>query len=277
MGERIHRIVGYGSDGTTRTQAEEYIAKLKRDAKDSRLDLPTGTKIALRFNQAANDYISRLKQEGGKDLKRKEQRLKDHLTPWFKGTPLSKIDNALVKRYRTFRLHHQASPATINRELAVLSQLLTLAVEWKWINKRPKFEREKEPEGRKIYLTVEQLARLIESASRDANKHIYLFILIGLDTSMRYSNIVSIKREHIDIERRVIWLPKTKSGKREQPITRQLAEQLEPYQGKGWLFKSRKSKTGHAVNISKAFRRSVVGAGLAVSYTHLTLPTILLV
>jgi hypothetical protein len=32
-GQRIHRVVGRESDGTTRTQAEEFIEKVRSDAK----------------------------------------------------------------------------------------------------------------------------------------------------------------------------------------------------------------------------------------------------
>ncbi|WP_284505210.1 hypothetical protein [Caballeronia sp. INDeC2] len=32
-GQRIYRVVGRESDGTTRTQAEEFIAKVQSDAK----------------------------------------------------------------------------------------------------------------------------------------------------------------------------------------------------------------------------------------------------
>ena len=33
-GQRIHRVIGRESDGTTRTQAEEFIEKIRRDARD---------------------------------------------------------------------------------------------------------------------------------------------------------------------------------------------------------------------------------------------------
>ena len=32
-GQRIHRVIGRESDGTTRTQAEEFIEKARQDAK----------------------------------------------------------------------------------------------------------------------------------------------------------------------------------------------------------------------------------------------------
>jgi hypothetical protein len=46
-GERIHRVIGRESDGTTRTQAEEFIEKARQDAKAGRLNLPKGRKTAM--------------------------------------------------------------------------------------------------------------------------------------------------------------------------------------------------------------------------------------
>jgi len=42
-GQRIHRVVGRESAGTTRTQAEEFIAKVRLEAKEGRLNLPKGS------------------------------------------------------------------------------------------------------------------------------------------------------------------------------------------------------------------------------------------
>ena len=78
-GQRIHRVVGRESDGTTRTQAEEFIEKVRSDAKNDRLALPKGRKVALSFREAARRYLERLEEGGGKDLKMKRQRLELHL------------------------------------------------------------------------------------------------------------------------------------------------------------------------------------------------------
>lgn len=43
--QRIHRVIGKESDGTKRTQAEEFIAKAKQDAKAGRLNLLKGRKL----------------------------------------------------------------------------------------------------------------------------------------------------------------------------------------------------------------------------------------
>jgi integrase len=159
------------------------------------------------------------------------------------------------------------APATINRELAVVSHLFSKALEWRWVNQRPRIKRLKEDSGRILYLTVEQCRQLIECAKADGNYQIYPFIVIGLGTGMRMSEILSIRKEHVDLKRRVIYIPKAKAGAREQPITPQLADFLKGYidglqEGSPWLFPSPSSCTGHTVNVRKPFRRVVQEAGL---------------
>ncbi len=283
-GQRIHRVIGRESDGTTRTQAEEFIEKVRHDAKAGRLNLPKGCKITFGFIEAADKYMAKLALEGGKDLKMKRYRLVMHLKPFFGNLPLSKICTFDVDRYKKQRLEEDAQrnvmkngkpiykgkikPGTINRELAALSHLFTKAVEWGWLDHKPAvIKRLKENSGRITYLTVDQIKRLLEAAQEDQNIQIYPFILVGLETSMRRSEIFAIRREHINLEQRSISIPKAKAGAREQPITAHLTDFLVEYvrtlpPGTSWLFPSPAAKEGHTVNLDKPFRRVVVSAGL---------------
>ena len=81
-----------------------------------------------------------------------------------------------------------------------------------WLDHKPvrKIEREKEDEGRITYLTAAQIQRLFEFAKQDQNSHVYPFIVIGLETSMRKMEILSIRLEHIDLVRSKIYIPKGK-------------------------------------------------------------------
>ena len=161
-----------------------------------------------------------------------------------------------------------AKPRTINRELAVLSHLFNKAIEWGWIDRRPaKINRFPEGQGRITYLTVDQITRLVECAKADVNTQNYPFIVIGLETAMRRSEILQIRREHVDIQRRIIFVLRAKAGAREQPITAHLAEFLASYAaalqpGVDWLFPSAGAKSGHTVDVRKPFRRVVSAAGL---------------
>jgi integrase len=225
-----------------------------------------------------------LEEEGGKDIAKKRQRLKHHLIPFFGDMPLGKISGFDLERYKKQRQQEKSlhggdriserareqkssfggkttntTPGTINRELAVLSHLFNKAVEWGWLEHRPaKIKRFKEDGGRITYLTVDQVKRLVECAKEDANPQIYPFIVIGLETSMRMMEILSIRREHVDLQRRVIFIPKAKAGAREQPITAHLAEFLAGLmaglpKGTPWLFPSPAAKEGHTIDIRKPF------------------------
>ena len=270
-GQRIHRVIGKESAGVTRTQAEDFLDKARTEARMGRLNLPKGRKLALGFGDAAKQYLAKLEEAGGKDLKMKRMRLERHLVPFYRDKPLASITTFDTKRYNKERLQEGAAPGSINRESAVLSHLFTMAVDWKWISHRPaKIERLPEGAGRITYLTTEQISRLLEAATHDQNPHIYPFIVIGLETAMRRMEILSIRLEHINLQRRIIYVPKAKAGAREQPITDHLAEFLASYMQAAnneqvWLFPAPRSHTGHAVNIQKSFRRVVAAAGLDVN------------
>ena len=209
-----------------------------------------------------------------------------HLVPFFGDTPISKIVSFDIERYRRHRLAQnirrfmggkephckeletKVKPGTINRELATLSHVLSKAVEFGWLNHRAaKINRSAEGAGRLIYLTAEQSRRLIEAAKQDSNKQIFPFVLIALETSMRKMEILNTLRQNVDLARRVIYIPKAKAGKREQPITAHLAGYLAGYMqtlppGTPWLFPAMAAKSGHTVDIRKPFERTVIAAGL---------------
>ncbi|RCW65166.1 tyrosine-type recombinase/integrase [Pseudorhodoferax soli] len=287
-GQRIHRVVGRESEGVTRSQAEEFIEKARTDARHDRLALPKGRKVVLSFNDAAVKYIARLKESGGKNIDTKEQHLQQHLVPFFSGKPLGKIVAFDIERYKKHRLAQvvqaggdwrsgkrvaretgrTTSPGTVNREIATLSHLFNQAVEWEWIVARPRMRRMAEGTGRIVYLTAEQVQRFLAACMASDNGQLYPFALIALETSMRKSEVLSVRKENIRLDRRMIYLPKAKAGAREQPITDRLAGFLEQYMRDSvpakspWLFPSDLSKSGHTVALEKPFRTAATAAGL---------------
>jgi len=265
---RIHRVIGRESEGVTRQQAEDFIASARTDARRERLDLPDGRKTRLGFREAAVRYVDQLELEGGKNIKAKRRQLDQHLVPFFADRPLSQLSSFEVERYKKDRLKAGAAPATVNRELAVLSHLFSKALEWRWLKALPcKIRRYPEANTRIVYLSQNQCADLEAAAAQDQNENVHAFVIVGLRTGMRHSEILAIRLEHIDLERRIIWIPKAKAGAREQPITKGLAEYLAKRlqmlpPGCPWLFPSPGSRTGHVHTIRKAFRRSAARAGL---------------
>lgn len=283
-GQMIHRVIGRESEGVTRSKVEEALAQFKTDARHDRLSLPKGRKIAMTFAVAATKYLEHLKETGGKDITAKERILRLHLVPFFGKLVLGRITKTDVDRYKAHRQSgtsrrggymqdksgkgsstHPVAAATIVRELAVFSGLMNVAVELGWSATKPGIIRPAVDNARITYLTNEQAGRLLDAAAEDICPALYGFIRIGLETGMRKSEILSIRVENIDIERRRIFLPVAKAGSREQPITEGLADYLRSIiqESEGWLFPAgRANSTGHFMRINVAFRRAVIAAGL---------------
>ena len=271
-GQRIHRVIGRESDGVTRTQAEEFIEAKRTEAREGRLDLPTGRKTPLGFSEAADQYIERQGADPkAKNIAKKRLHLTAYLKPFFADQRLTAITEFTVGRYTKRRRDAGAAPATINRELATLSHLFSRAVDWKWMKVRPcKIEKFEESRGRIVTLTDEQAGALLTAAIGGADPYCYLFVAFGLNTAMRHSEILAARFDQIDFERLRLHVPKAKAGAREQPITSELAVILRREQDmaadqQGWIFpamRKKLAKVGHRTRMDRPFGKAVEAAGL---------------
>jgi integrase len=268
--QRIHRTVGKESEGVTREQCEQLIAKLKTEAREKRLKLPKRRKLAMGFEEAAALYLTRTQESGGKSLEVKKKALKNHLTPYFSQKPLSEISTFDVERLKKYLLDKGLKRSSINRYISVLSHLLSSAIEWGWLDHKPcTIKPYPDAPGRVTYLTHEQCAALLAAAKTNPNPQLYPFIRIGLDTGMRTGEILSIRLDNIDFDRLEIYLPETKTGPRHQPISQSLATYLLEYTaslpaGTEWLFPSQQlnAKSPYTRRIEESFRSAVKAAGM---------------
>ena len=270
-GQRIHRVIGRESEGVTRTQAEEFIGKARADAREGRLNLPVGRKLHLSFSEAADKYVAKLEEIGGKNITRKRRHLELHLRPFFKDQRLSAITKFTVDRYKKRRQDAEAENATINRELATLSHLLSCAVEWKWVPARPcEIGLLEEGAGRQFALTDNEADALLMAAIADSDPYCWLFVAFGLNTAMRHSEILAARFDQIDFDKLRLYVPDAKAGQREQPITPELATLLKREQKmaadqSGWIFPTHRkklAKVGHRTRMNRPFERAVKAAGL---------------
>lgn len=220
---------------------------------------PKGREAHLTFADAAQQYIARLRECGGKGVRRKDCQLRLHLQPFFEPKVFGKITTSDTRRYQEHRRVQGASEATCNREMAVLSHMFSKGVEWGWLAHRPaRISRFKERRGRSVQLTVEQRDRILDAAHRDVSPHIYPYALIAIATSMKTTEILTLRREHVDLMNRRLL---------DRPISAALAAFLDAHiaalpPGSQWLFPSIASRSGRLATIRRAHRRVVRAAGL---------------
>jgi integrase len=267
-GHRIHRIIGLESDGVTRLQAEQFIEKAKTDAREQRLCLPKGRKLSPSFETAAEIYLQRLTQTGGKDYVNNEQHLRLHLCPRFGKFRLDSISRLEIETFHSQCRKAGLSDTTVNRVLATLRRMGRKLVEWQMIKRAfptPKLARERNERTRVISKEEEKL--LLDAALADCHPYIWVFVKIGLATALRHSEILRMRFENFDPLRRRFRVL-TKGGRwREQPLTRSIANLLVQLKRsspsrEGWVFPSEKGQQGHIPHLSAVFRRCVKRAGL---------------
>ncbi len=269
-GERIHRVVGYDSGGTTRTQCEEFIAKVRSDARGDRLDLPKGRKIPLTFAKAAAIYLEREREVGGRDLESKARHLKLHLTPYFGTMRVDRISKFTIEKFRNALRKKGMAEGGIIRILATFRHMGNrLANAEPSVIPAPfKMPKLGQVENRREYiLPIEAESELLAAALNDSNPYIWLFIKLGLSTSMRHAEILSSRFDMLDTKRRRLRVRVKGGDWRDQPLSREMTEILirereMASESDGWVFPNAKSSSGHYDSMKKPFKRCVIRVGL---------------
>ena len=120
------------------------------------------------------------------------------------------------------------SQTTVNRELQLLSRVLSMAVTNRDLRTNPRFEvrKFKGEVRRKRYLLPDEEARLMQ-ALVERRAHLQLILMIALHTGMRRGEILRLRKRDLDFHRGEIHVTKTKTDRdREVPMTRTLEREL---------------------------------------------------
>ena len=103
---------------------------------------------------------------------------------------------------------------TINKYLMALSTILTYArdeLELIEYNPMSKVKIVPKPDGRKRYLSIEELAIYL-AACKEHSEMIYLFVLIALGTGGRYTEVQTLKVENVDFQNQRVYYIDTKNN-----------------------------------------------------------------
>ncbi|PYS82488.1 MAG: hypothetical protein DMF67_12505 [Acidobacteria bacterium] len=137
----------------------------------------------------------------------------------FKGKRLADISPMDVERFKKLRhdtptRHEEArSPATVNRELTILSRVLALAVDAGHIGENPcrRVRRFKEDNARVRFLADDEETRLMKQiGGRDLLRSVVIF---ALNTGLRRGEIFGLRWTEVDWSRNFIHVINTKTGK----------------------------------------------------------------
>jgi len=208
-GKRTRRSTGT----VNRKEAEALLAKWKVEVyEEKNWEIPR----SVNFEEVMLFFL-----KSTATIKRSHKDDKLHAKQWTKslaGKIMQELTPYDIRAHIQRRISENVSPATVNRELALLSAAVN------YYNKElmgnlpnPTLGRKlKEPENRTRWISYEEANQLIKSAKQARNvPHLADFILLALHTGCRSGEMMSLKWSDIDLKSRLIFLKgiNTKSGK----------------------------------------------------------------
>lgn len=182
-------------------------------------------------------FVSRAEAEST-TLRELLERYKEEITPLKKGAAsesariraflkhslaqrfVAGIRGVDIARYRDARLK-KVSPATVKRELVIISHLFEVArKEWGIHVSNPVRDIKLPPHSnareRRLQIGHDgeksEESRLLEACKEAKNPFLLPIVHLALETAMRQGELVSLRWEHIDLNRRTAHLPDTKNG-----------------------------------------------------------------
>ena len=253
----------------TRQQAEAAMTRMKTRQMDEDLGLVKPASAEVPFSTFADEFLTLYCKPNKRSWRQDELSL-ENLKPFFKGETLASIGPAMIERYKAERKVEASknsgkrkartiSPATVNRELALLKTLFSKAVEWGRIEKNPaaRVKKFKEAPGRERFLTHEEARRLLTAA----NPEFRPVLITALGTGMRRGEILALRWADLDFTMGVITITTSKSGKgRRLPMCGAVAEALGGIQKRGeYVFWNEETKT-HLRDVKTAFHAACARA-----------------
>lgn len=182
-------------------------------------DIPVTPKTGrVTFDEAATDLINDYTTNKHRSLDDVKRKINLHLRPVFGNRRLAGITTADVRAFTAERQKVGASNAEINRELAALKRMFSLAVQAGSLHHRPYVPLLQENNARQGFLEESQYHAVLAHLPADLRPVVTLAYLTGWRTK---SEILSLQWRNVDLEASVVRLEagKTKNGEsRELPF-----------------------------------------------------------
>lgn len=217
-------------EARTRVEAEQAQTKIKRDIFDDKYHRAAGNKDFTEFVDEVFVPWAKASKQSWQDDEERARPLKE----FFAGKRLRDIAPMLIEQFKQQRLKtktlhkRQRSPATVNRELQVLSKVFSMAYDNGLVETNPmrRVHKLRETPGRDRYLTDEEEKRL-STVLVGRRAHIGPIVVVALQTGMRQGEILGLKWEHVDFDQKTIYVAHTKTGRpRRIPMSRPVEVEL---------------------------------------------------
>ncbi len=215
------------------------------------------SKQPIKFKEFADMFVENYSKVNKRSWRDDFYRLRK-CSGFFGNVYLHEISSLDVEMFKSTVIRGGLSKTTVNHYLKILRRMFNIGIDWGYADANPvkhvKLYSEKDSLKERI-LTEEEEVRLFEAAS----ERLRPILAVALNTGMRRGEILNLTWNRVDLERRLIRVVKTKSGKdRSIPVNDDLFKVLCDLKGKRkseYLFPN--PRTGRPF---KAVRKSFANA-----------------
>jgi len=244
--------------------AKEVLARKKAEAAEGRYSAPAKKQSPL-LEDFVKEYFAYYRANRRPHSVRRHEIAWRAMQPVFGAKRLDEIAPFDLERYRRQRQRDGRSHVTINRELAFLRHVYTMAMTWSKATDNPvrQVRLAREDNGRICMLSPDEETRLVAQCG----PHLKPLVLTALYTGFRAGELLSLTWSDVSFGRQVITVRAAyaKNGdSRSVPMNKVLTETLQAVRMTGlateWVFCNQ-----HGVpyrSFRSAFERAVRKAGL---------------
>ena len=217
-GASVNGKCGSG-DGGYPLQSKTFNTKVEAEAWSRQIEGEMDRGVFISRKEAENTTLSEALDRYESEVSQKKRgysKEKDKIDHWRKSSLgslfLSTIRSSDLAKWRDAQLK-RSSPATVNRLLNLLSHVFTVAVQdWGMgglVNPVPSVRRPKNPLPRERRLLPGELDRILAATGSPSIGDVIRF---AIETGMRRGEISHTKWDHVDLKKRLLLVPETKTG-----------------------------------------------------------------
>ncbi len=204
-------------EARTKFEAEQAEVEAKQTVFEGRYGRPRGNHDFLKFVEEVYLPWSRENKRSWYDDELFANVLRE--SEQFKGKTFAQISPLLIEKFKKERRESitkkgkSRSPATVNRELEILSRVFTLATTAKLTSSNPCREVRKLPvNNRRTRYLLDDEEMVLLSHCQGERAHIYPMVIVAIGTGMRKGDQLDLRWEKVDFQRDVIYVPNMKTG-----------------------------------------------------------------
>ena len=227
------------------------------------LDVRSGNRLT--FSAFIHEHYMPHAKSRKRSWKAEQGILRRDILPELGEMPLGTITRLTLVHWQEGMLGRGLAPSTCNRALFLLKYALNCARRWGFISDSPARDVQALPEKefRERYLSEDEARRLLEVLKEEKDQQVVQVIRLLLFTGARKSEILAARWENVDLVRRILTVPLSKSGKaRHIPLSDAALQVLTDLPRRSeWLFPSSRT-AGHITSVFTIWDRVRTKAGL---------------